>query len=189
MKNPKIVWVTHSSVSESEIREAIKCDIDGIQLRCKELSNEALRNLAWAARAITHQAGKQLIINSSIAVAEELGADGVHLPESMINCCHHIVSLPVNVSVHSLEAAIIAQAGGASALTFGPIFLTQSKQIYGMPQGLHKLELVVKAVSIPVYAIGGITPARLDACLQAGACGVMMQSHISSNVKRRCSCV
>ncbi len=189
MKNPKIVWVTHSSVSESEIREAIKCDIDGIQLRCKELSNEALHNLARAARAITHQAGKQLSINSAIAAAEELGADGIHLPESMINCCHHIDSLPVNISVHSLESAVIAQASGASALTFGPIFLTPSKQIYGEPQGLQKLEKIVKTIAIPVYAIGGITPARLDACLQAGACGVMMQSYISSIVKRRCSCL
>lgn len=181
----KIIWVTHSDVSEREIEEAVLCEIDGIRLRCKELPDEELIDLARAARAITHRAGKFLTINSSIAIAQEVKADGIHLPESMIE---HRASLPVNISVHSLQAAKRAQASGANAITFGPIFFTPSKAIYGKPQGLQKLKEVIEAVSIPVYAIGGITLDNLDSCIQCGASGVMMQRPITSMIKRRLLC-
>ena len=45
-KLSKIIWVTPSDVSKEEIEEAIKCNIDGIQLRCKTLSEEQLLPLA-----------------------------------------------------------------------------------------------------------------------------------------------
>ena len=189
MKGCEVIWVTHADVSEDEIHNAIDCDIDGIQLRCKILPYKKLKHLARISREITYQSKKQLSINSSIEIAQEVQADNLHLPEAMMHLCYQVDTIPVNVSVHSLEAAIKAQDSGASAVTFGPIFETPSKQIYGTPQGLEKLEEVARVISIPVYAIGGIIPRRIEACIQCGAHGVMMQNYISSKVKRKSSCL
>ncbi|HCQ01143.1 MAG TPA: thiamine phosphate synthase, partial [Candidatus Latescibacteria bacterium] len=54
------------------------------------------------------------------------------------------------------------------------------KASYGDPQGLETLKEVTKAVTIPVFAIGGITPDRVQGCLEIGATGVAVISAILS---------
>ena len=55
---------------------------------------------------------------------------------------------------------------------------TPSKRAYGPPQGLARLESVVRAVGVPVIAIGGITPERVTEARAAGAAGVAVISAI-----------
>jgi thiamine-phosphate pyrophosphorylase len=55
---------------------------------------------------------------------------------------------------------------------FGPVYDTPSKRPFGPPQGLGALETVARAVSRPVLAVGGLTPARVPEVLAAGAAGV-----------------
>ena len=65
----------------------------------------------------------------------------------------------VGASVHSVSEAIEAQLLGATYLIAGHIFSTDSKK--GVPpRGLPFLKDVCDAVSIPVFAIGGITEKR-----------------------------
>jgi len=52
------------------------------------------------------------------------------------------------------------------------VFATPSKAAYGAPQGLDRLSEVCRAVTLPVLAIGGITPDNAGACLSAGASGI-----------------
>jgi thiamine-phosphate pyrophosphorylase len=82
----------------------------------------------------------------------------------------------VGVSSHSLEESIEAEKAGADWITFGPVYDTPSKRIYGTPQGLAALERVAHAVRVPVIAIGGITPERVREVRAAGARGVAVIS-------------
>jgi thiamine-phosphate pyrophosphorylase len=78
-------------------------------------------------------------------------------------------------SVHSVEDAILAQKSGATYLTAGHIFATDCKK--GVPpRGLLFLREVCTAVSIPVYAIGGIHKENAVMCIEQGAAGVCMMS-------------
>jgi thiamine-phosphate pyrophosphorylase len=88
--------------------------------------------------------------------------------------------LRIGASVHSLDDARDAEARGADWIVFGPVYDTPSKRQYGAPQGLEKLAAVVRAVRIPVMAIGGITPARVVEVRGAGARGVGVISAILS---------
>jgi thiamine-phosphate diphosphorylase len=80
--------------------------------------------------------------------------------------------------VHSVAEAVAAAEAGADWIVFGPVYDTPSKRLYGPPQGLGLLAEVARAVPIPVIAVGGITPERVDAVRKAGAHGVAVISAI-----------
>jgi thiamine-phosphate pyrophosphorylase len=67
---------------------------------------------------------------------------------------------------------VAAEKAGADYLLLGPIFATPSKLQYGAPLGLSKLRDVTSQVSIPVFALGGITADRAAACRENGAAGI-----------------
>ena len=81
-------------------------------------------------------------------------------------------------SAHTPEEAEQAARDGADYIVFSPIFPTDSKA--GHPgAGLEALALAVHAASsVPVYALGGVTPDRVRPCLEAGAYGVAVLSGI-----------
>jgi thiamine-phosphate pyrophosphorylase len=65
-----------------------------------------------------------------------------------------------------------AEAQGADYAVFGPVFAPRSKASDLEPRGIEGLAQAARAVSIPVLALGGITAANTEDCIQAGAAGV-----------------
>jgi thiamine-phosphate pyrophosphorylase len=78
----------------------------------------------------------------------------------------------VSVACHSVEDA--AAASAASLLLFAPVFekwVGGEEPIAG--QGLSALSAVCAAAgNVPVLALGGVTAANAQACVEAGAAGV-----------------
>ncbi len=63
----------------------------------------------------------------------------------------------VGYSVHSLEEAIEAFKNGDDSLVYGHVFPTEFKK--GVPaRGLEEISDIARSLSIPIIAIGGITP-------------------------------
>lgn len=163
-----------------KIGQAVKAGVDWIQLRERDLSG---RELAELTESVLERGGPnaKLFINARLDVAIAAGAAGVHLSEHSVpvgeaKCfvkerCGNQRFL-VGVSTHSLQAAREGEAGGADYVIFGPVFATPSKTSFGAPQGVGKLREVCEHVSIPVIAIGGITPENAKECLRAGASGI-----------------
>jgi thiamine-phosphate diphosphorylase len=151
-----------------------------VQLREKDLAAADLAALARRLRALAPDA--LLIVNDRVDVALAVGADGVQrtsvsLPVEDIRAIAGS-RLLIGASVHSLADAVEAEASGADWVVFGPVYDTASKRGYGPPQGLGALEHVAAAVRIPVIAIGGITPERVEDVCAAGATGVAVISAI-----------
>lgn len=81
----------------------------------------------------------------------------------------------MGVSVHSPEEAKEAEALGADYVTAGHIFETDCKK--GLKgRGLEFLRQVSQGVSIPVYAIGGISAENMESVREAGANGACIMS-------------
>ncbi len=119
--------------------------------------------------------GCRLFVNDRADLALALGLD-LHLAEASIPTAAarkilHPGTL-VGRSTHSGESARRAEAGGADFVTFGPVYDTPSKRVYGPAQGVEALREVCKELSIPVFALGGVTLERVGACREAGAYGV-----------------
>lgn len=154
--------------------------MDWIQIREKDLSAAELSELAQEALRCV-PASCRILINDRLDVACAVGAAGVHLGGKSISveAARRLVrerlstkDFLIGVSVHSRQTAQEAQAAGADYMIFGPVFATPSKVAYGPPQGLDRLGEVCGSVSIPVVAIGGITPENAQACYQQGAHGI-----------------
>jgi len=172
--------VTDRSVVTGTLEEAVEqclaAGLRAVQLREKDLGPRDLLALARKVRESTSRHGARLFVNDRADVALAVGADGVHraetsLPISMLRS----ISPPgflIGASVHSVADARAAEPEGADFLFFGPIYDTPSKRRYGPPQGLAVLERVASAVRLPVFAIGGVTPARVAELKRAGASGV-----------------
>ena len=149
-----------------------------IQLREKDLSARDLYTLGARLQAALSPYGVPLLINDRLDVALALDAAGVHLaghslPTAVARRVLGAGKL-LGVSTHSVEEARRAAEDGADFIVFGPVFTTPSKVAYGPPQGLQHLTTVVRAVRIPVLAIGGIDHTNLPQVVQAGAYGVAM---------------
>ena len=157
------------------VSELLDAGVKAIQLREKDLSDIALIKLAQPIAASCHNYEANLFINTHTCVARDVGAAGVHLPANAepvgsvkAETGDHFY---IGCSVHSLDAAKKREVEGADFLTYSPIYPTASKPGYGPAVGTARLAEVVEGVKLPVFALGGITPARVPECLTAGTFG------------------
>ena len=153
-----------------------------IQLREKDLPVRELLDMAVWMRELTKGYGAKLIINDRVDVALSVKADGVHLGRNSIPAyAVRKISgdkLMIGVSTHSIEEALEAERDGADFITLGPIYPTPSKMKYGNPLGPDIIRKVKTVISIPVFAIGGITLDRVKEAREAGADGIAVVSAI-----------
>ena len=180
--------VTDRSLVAGALEEAVEAclgaGLKAVQLREKDLAVRDLLSLAQRLRESTRHAGAHLFINDREDVALAVGADGVQRAGTSLPVrAPRAISPPgfmIGASVHSVAEARIAEPEGADFLIFGPVYDTPSKRRYGPPQGLSELERVASVVRLPVFAVGGITPARVGQVQRAGAAGVAVIGAILS---------
>ncbi len=182
----RLYLVTDRKVATKPLPEAVRDALEGgvraVQLREKDLPVRDLLALARELRELTAAFKAKFFVNDHVDVAVEVGADGVHLGrESMPpEAARKIVGggMLIGVSTHSVAEAKEAALGGADFITLGPIYETPSKAAYGPPVGLEPIRGAHRAVTIPIYAIGGIKGRNIGHVLWAGAYGVSMISGI-----------
>lgn len=164
------------------VEKALEGGVRFVQLREKDLPGNELLRLARSLRELTAAFGARLMVNDRVDVAILSDADGVHLGQNSISPTDARILLGeeklIGVSTHSYEEALYAHGEGADFITLGPVFHTPSKAAWGDPVGVGLLQRVAGALSIPVYAIGGITVEKLDSVLASGAAGAAVISAV-----------
>ncbi|PKM59055.1 MAG: thiamine phosphate synthase [Firmicutes bacterium HGW-Firmicutes-4] len=162
---------------QSRINEIASGKPGAIMLREKELDEPDYLELAIKVKEICDRHQVKLIINHNIETAERLKVGAVQVSIDDIRKKSEIVKNfdQVGVSVHSVEQACEAERLGADYLIAGHVFPTDCKK--GLPaRGLRFLKEVCDSVSIPVFAIGGISEVNYKIALMAGAKGVCIMS-------------
>ena len=144
---------------------------DVVQLRHKTLPRGLLLELATRLAAIVHQAGRLFIVNDHLDIALIAGADGIHLGDSdlPLAAARKVAGerLLIGASANTAGLARAAVAAGADYLGAGPAFATSvkpGKAVIG-PEGVAA---VAAAVSVPVFAIGGVDAGNIGQLLAVG---------------------
>jgi len=165
------------------VSEAVAGGVDIVQWRDKSIASDSFD----AARNVREAIGERglMVVNGqanySPYLVRKISADGVHLPEnspcSVEQARRAVAGRLAGCSVHSVARSRQAASEGADYLVAGTIFASRSHPDIA-PAGLDFLREVCLAVSIPVLAIGGVTPNMVVDCIKAGAAGVAVLSPI-----------
>ena len=157
----------------AQAKWAVSSNVDLIQVREGDLEAADLARLVTDLVRVSRGSGTRVVVNDRIDVALACGADGVHLRHDSVRAKAVRAITPVGFlvgrSVHGLAEA--EGAGPVDYLVAGTVFPTPSKPAASPMLGLDGLAEVVRAVNVPVLAIGGITRERLDDVAATGAAG------------------
>lgn len=202
----ELMCVTNRHLCQIDFLEQIeriaRSDPSGIILREKDLPEAEYKELAGKVMEICQNYKVPCILHNFVDVAVELGAKAIHLPmpvlrrladeqklatEQQLTAEQQLMTkrkltisnrhtfTTIGASCHSVEEAKEAQRLGCTYITAGHIFSTDCKKNVP-PRGLDFLKEVCNAVTIPVYAIGGIDLRNIPLVRQAGAAGGCIMS-------------
>jgi thiamine-phosphate pyrophosphorylase len=164
------------------LEQALEGGVRAVQLREKDLSGRDAFLLAERSHKLCQAYRAALFINDRVDVALAVDAAGVQLgkPSIPVETAKALLGSQklIGVSTHTLEEAKAAEQSGADFILFGPVYFTASKATYGSPQGLSALKAIVDNISLPVYAIGGITLENVESAKNTGVRGVALISAI-----------
>lgn len=145
-----------------------------IQLRIKDCPEPALRTQIERAKETCAAAGAQLVVNDHWQLALDTGCDFIHLGQEDLAeadmAALRRAGMRIGISTHDHAELDLALAEAPHYVALGPIFPTQLKQMPWAPQGLARIAEWKRLVGArPLVAIGGLTVARAELCLAAGA--------------------
>jgi thiamine-phosphate pyrophosphorylase len=166
------------------IEQAVAGGARAVQVRERDLATRDLLALSRELCASVRARGARVMINDRVDLVLALGADGVHLRSGSLPvvAARRLLGADrlIGVSAHSADDVARAESDGADFAVLGPVYETPSKREYGPPIGLRAIEEAGRRCRIPVFAIGGMTVARVVDVRKAGAYGVAVVSAILS---------
>ncbi len=165
------------------LRSALEGGVRFLQFREKDLAPRARLELGEKVMALAGEFGAEVIVNGDPALAEVLGAAGVHLGKDTLSVKDVRERLGykglIGYSAHSGPEAAEAFAAGADFSVLSPVFQTKSKFTSGPVLGLDGFRAEMDRIGgagghNPVYALGGVGADNAADCLRAGARGVAL---------------
>ncbi len=156
------------------IERLVPLGVQLVQLRIKDRPDAELRKEIRRARAVCAAHQCQLVINDYWRIAIEEGCDFVHLGQEDLAQADlgaiRAAGLKLGLSTHDEAELQTALAAGPDYVALGPVYPTVLKQMKWAPQGLARLsEWKSRIGDLPLVAIGGLNPERLDDVFAAGA--------------------
>ena len=159
-------------------------DIVALTLREKDLDKNEYLKLIEKIYPICKRYGINLILhqNYDLNLDDKYNIEGIHLSYSIFKSLSQNIKAElikkykrIGVSIHSLDEAKEVESLGASYVVAGHIFETECKK--GLePRGLNFIKDLSSALSIPIFAIGGIDEKNSLSVINNGAFSICMMS-------------
>ena len=184
------MWTGKQTLME-QVEDALKGGATCVQLREKELDEDAFLQEALEMKALCEKYHVPFFVNDNVEIAVKCKADGIHVGQSDMATAkvRQTVGedMMIGVSVHSVEEALAAVRNGADCLGVGAMFSTSTKANADV---LTKevLKEICDAVDIPVVAIGGISKDNMAELKGTGVDGVALVSAIfaAEDIEKEC---
>ncbi len=163
-------------VEEFMRRMAIRLDegLRLVQLREKNLSPDEFRPLAQRVLKLAHGKGAKVLLNGDIALAQQLGADGVQLSSRQLLELQQRPEVAwCAASCHSVEELRRAESLGCDFALLSPVLPTLSHP-GAAHLGWDHFASIAASSTIPVYALGGLQQGDMITAWQQGAHGIAL---------------
>ncbi|CAI3942736.1 Thiamine monophosphate synthase (ThiE) (PDB:1G4T) (PUBMED:19060138) [Commensalibacter communis] len=156
------------------IKRLLPIGVKLVQLRIKDTPLDQLRQRIYEAKLYCEKYNAQLVLNDYWQLALELGVNFVHLgQEDLVNADFKALNqenIHFGLSTHDEAELDLALSYNPHYIALGPIYPTKLKKMNCPPQGLERITLWKQKIKdIPLVAIGGIVPERIENVLRAGA--------------------
>lgn len=157
------------------------------QFRDKSLADSELFSWALEIRRLTSKYDSLLTINDRPDIAYIVGADGVHLgQEDIPSITSELLpkehkSLHIGISTHNLYEVKRSIILSPAYLGVGPINHTKTKTLEHAPRGIQGIIETRKITTLPLVAIGGITPDLAGEIFRAGAQTIAVSGAITKS--------
>lgn len=166
------------------IERLLEAGVRTLQLRIKDLAEDAVEQDIAAAVALGKRYQARLFINDYWRLAIRYQAYGVHLGQEDLDVADldaiHRAGLRLGLSTHDDAELDRALAEQPSYIALGHVFPTQTKAMPSLPQGLEELQRHVRRLKgISTVAIGGISLARAPQVLATGVGSIAVVSAIT----------
>jgi thiamine-phosphate pyrophosphorylase len=167
---------------EEVVMAAVRGGVTAVQLREKECETGKFVELGRRLKALLAPLGVPLIVNDRIDVALAVGADGLHVGQSDVDCRDVRAVLGpdaiVGLSVETMEQAERAEGLDVDYLGVSPVFDTPTKADTAPAWGLAGLAALRAKSRHALIAIGGIEAGNAAEVMTAGANGIAVVSAI-----------
>ena len=163
-----------------------------VQLRVKNQSYVAWKQLALETQVVTRRHGATLLINDNPRLAQEIGADGVHLGQADMPPAEARAMLGakfiIGGTANTFADVQRHVAAGVDYVGLGPFRFTQTKEKLSPILGLAGYADILRqcraaGLVVPVIGIGGVTLADVAALLETGLHGVAVSGAIGAAVE------
>jgi 8-oxo-dGTP diphosphatase len=167
-----------AELGEDEFLTRLEIKLDSglrlIQLREKDLAPDELNALARRVVSMSHARGAKVLLNGDVALAQEVGADGVQLTSSQLTGLSERPDVRwCGASCHNAEELKRAEELGCDFALLSPVLPTRSHP--GAPHlGWQSFAAMTAESSIPVYALGGLVDDDMAVAWQHGAHGIAL---------------
>ena len=168
------------------IERLVPIGVKLVQLRMKEQPEEVLRAHIRRAKTLCAAHDCHLIINDYWQIAIDEQCDFVHLGQEDLAeadvAAIRAAGLKLGISTHDEAELETALAAKPNYVALGPIYPTILKQMKWGPQGLERIGVWKdKVAPLPLVAIGGLRPERLDGVFAQGADSAAVVTDITLN--------
>lgn len=172
--------------SAAWIERLVPLGVKLVQLRIKTMDEAGLRAEIRKARALCARHHCQLIVNDYWRLAIEEGCDFVHLGQEDLQTADRsrirAAGVRLGLSTHDGVELETAMAAEPDYIALGPIYPTILKKMKWALQGLERIrEWKHRVAPIPLVAIGGLNPDRLDGVFAADADSAAVVTDITLN--------
>ncbi len=156
------------------VEVALERGLKLIQVRDKSLPPSERSRFALRVIECARRKGAKVLLNSDIALARELGADGVHLSAAgLMSIADRPAGLVVAASCHTATEIARAEQLGLDFAVLGPVRPTTTHPGAGF-LGWERFASIGRGAGVPVYAIGGVSSSDSRRARSAGAHGLAM---------------
>lgn len=158
----------------AQLEATLKNGLRMVQIRENQMQPDELAALVSEVLPICRHYGAKVIVNGNAELAQAAGADGVHLSARQLLDARARPDFGLaGASCHNREELEHSVAIGLDYAVLGPVKPTLTHP--GAPAlGWQCFAELIKDISIPVYALGGLTDHDLIPAWQHGAHGIAM---------------